>query len=306
MVETSVNIAGIKMKNPVMVASGTFGSGQDYVDFVTLEEIGAIVTKSVTLKPRTGNPPPRLCETPSGMLNTIGLENPGIEKFIRVDLEFLKKFKTPVIVNIAGETLDEYIELAQILDKQDRANGIEINISCPNVEKGCISFGIDPLATMEVVRAVRKQTKKPLITKLTPNVTDIKIIAKAAEEAGSDAISAINTMLGMAIDINSRKPRLSMGSGGLSGPAIKPIAVRMVNEISRTVKIPVIGIGGIMNANDALEFILAGASAIQVGTGNFVNPRASTDIAEGIKKYLSANKFTGIKDIVGKVILPEK
>jgi dihydroorotate dehydrogenase (NAD+) catalytic subunit len=302
MAEIAINIAGIKMRTPVMVASGTFGSGQDYVDFVTLEEIGAIVTKSVTLKPRAGNPPPRICETPSGMLNTIGLENPGIDKFIQNDLEFLKKFKTPVIVNIAGETLDEYIELAKILDKQDRADGIEINVSCPNVHKGCISFGIDPLATIEVVRAVKKQTKKPVITKLTPNVTDIKVIAKAAEEAGSDAISAINTMIGMAIDINSRRPRLSMGSGGLSGPAIKPIAVRMVNEISKTVKIPVIGIGGIMNADDAIEFILAGACAVQVGTGNFVNPRASTDIAEGIKKYLTANKFAAIKDIVGKVI----
>jgi dihydroorotate dehydrogenase (NAD+) catalytic subunit len=301
MAEIAVNIAGIKMKNPVMTASGTFGSGQDYVDFITLEEIGAIVTKSVTLKPREGNPPPRICETPSGMLNTIGLENPGIEKFIKVDLEFLKKFKVPVIVNIAGETLDEYIELAKILDKQERVNGIEINVSCPNVDKGCISFGIDPLATMEIVRAVRKQTRKPLITKLTPNVTDIKVIAKAAEEAGSDAVSAINTVIGMAIDINSRRPKLSMGAGGLSGPAIKPIAVRMVNEIYKTVKIPVIGIGGIMSAGDAIEFFLAGASAVQVGTANFVNPAAAVDIAEGIKKYLSANKIESIKDIVGQV-----
>lgn len=301
MAEIAVNIAGIKMKSPVMVASGTFGSGQDYVDFITLEEIGAIVTKSVTLKPREGNPPPRICETPSGMLNTIGLENPGIEKFIKVDLEFLKKFKVPVIVNIAGETLDEYIELAKILDKQERVDGIEINVSCPNVDKGCISFGIDPLATTEIVRAVRKQTRKPLITKLTPNVTDIKVIAKAAEEAGSDAVSAINTVIGMAIDINSRRPKLSMGAGGLSGPAIKPIAVRMVNEIYKTVKIPVIGIGGIMSAGDAIEFFLAGASAVQVGTANFVNPTAAVDIAEGIKKYLSANKIESIKDIVGKV-----
>jgi dihydroorotate dehydrogenase (NAD+) catalytic subunit len=300
MAEIAINIAGIKMKSPVMVASGTFGSGQDYVDFVTLDEIGAIVTKSVTLKPREGNPPPRICETPSGMLNTIGLENPGIEKFIKVDIEFLKKFKVPVIVNIAGETLDEYIELAKILDKQDRVNGIEINVSCPNVDKGCISFGIDPLATKEIVRAVRKQTRKPLITKLTPNVTDIKVIAKAAEEAGSDAISAINTVIGMAIDINSRRPKLSMGAGGLSGPAIKPIAVRMVNEIYKTVKIPVIGIGGIMSAGDAIEFFLAGASAVQVGTANFVNPCSATAISEGIQKYLTANKIESIKDIVGQ------
>lgn len=299
MAEIAVNIAGIKMKSPVMVASGTFGSGQDYVDFITLDEIGAIVTKSVTLKPREGNPPPRICETPSGMLNTIGLENPGIVQFIKVDIEFLKKFKVPVIVNIAGETLDEYIELAKILDKQDRVNGIEINVSCPNVDKGCISFGIDPLATTEVVRAVRKQTRKPLITKLTPNVTDIKVIAKAAEDAGSDAISAINTVIGMAIDINSRRPKLSMGAGGLSGPAIKPIAVRMVNEIYRTVKIPVIGIGGIMSAGDAIEFFLAGASAVQVGTANFINPSSATEISEGINKYLTANKFDSVRDIVG-------
>jgi dihydroorotate dehydrogenase (NAD+) catalytic subunit len=301
MAEIAVNIAGIKMKNPVMTASGTFGSGQDYVDFVTLEELGALVTKSVTLKPREGNPPPRICETPSGMLNTIGLENPGIEKFISVDLEFLKKFKVPVIVNIAGETLDEYIELAKLLDKQDRVNGIEINISCPNVDKGCISFGIDPLATKEVVRAVKKHTSKAVITKLTPNVTDIAAIAKAAEEAGSDAISAINTVIGMAIDVKSGRPKLSMGIGGLSGPAIRPIAVRMVHEIHKAVKVPVIGIGGIMNADDAIEFILAGASAVQVGTGNFVNPKAAIDTAEGVKKYLIANKIETIKDIVGKV-----
>jgi len=299
MAEIAINIAGIKMKNPVMVASGTFSC--DYSELVSLNEIGAIITKSVTLKPRAGNPPPRICETPSGMLNTIGLENPGIEAYIKNELKCLTDFTMPVITNIAGETLDEYIELAKILDKEKRVDGIEINISCPNVEKGCISFGIDPLATTEVVRAVKKHTKKPVITKLTPNVGDIKLIAKAAENAGSDAISAINTVIGMAIDPNTRKPKLSMVMGGLSGPAIKPIALRMVYEIAKTVKIPVIGIGGIMNADDAIEFLLAGASAIQVGTGNFVNPKAAIEISEGIKKYLVNNKFETIKDIIGKL-----
>jgi dihydroorotate dehydrogenase (NAD+) catalytic subunit len=303
MAEIAVNLAGIKLKNPVLVASGTFGSGSDYTDFVNLNDIGAIVTKSVTLKPREGNPPPRICETPSGMLNTIGLENPGVEAFIKKDLKFLDDFNVPVIVNIAGESLEEYIELAKIFDKEKRVNAIELNVSCPNVKKGCMAFGLDPLAITELIRAVKKQTKKPVITKLTPNVTDIKLIAKAAEDAGSDAISAINTVLGMSIDVQSRKPRLSMGFGGLSGPAIKPIAVRMVYEISKAVKIPVIGIGGIMTAEDALEFIMAGASAVQVGTGNFVNPRAAVEIAEGIAKYLKDNRIESLKDIQGKITI---
>ncbi|MFC1767528.1 dihydroorotate dehydrogenase [Candidatus Margulisiibacteriota bacterium] len=301
MVDIKTEIAGIKIKTPVMVASGTFGSGSDYKDLVDLDEIGAIITKSVSLKPRKGNPPPRICETPSGMLNTIGLENPGIEAFIEDDIKFLKGYKVPVIVNIAGETLDEYIELAKILDKEDRVNGIELNISCPNVKKGCISFGIDPLATKELVRAVKKETKKPIITKLTPNVTDITVIAKAAEEAGTDAISLINTVLGMSIDITTKKTKLSMGQGGLSGPAIKPIAVRMVNQVYKAVKVPIIGMGGIMNADDAIEFMLAGASAVSIGTGNFVDPTISVEIAKGIKAYLTSNKLNSVKDIVGKV-----
>lgn len=299
MAEMTVNIAGIKMNNPVMVASGTFGC--DFEELINLNELGAIITKSVTLKPKDGNPPPRICETPSGMLNTIGLQNPGIDEFLKTDLKCYSKFVVPLIVNIAGETLEDYIELAKILDKEKRVSALEINVSCPNVRKGCMSFGVDPLATIEVVRGVKKQTKKPVIIKLTPNVTDIKLVAKAAEDGGADAISAINTVLGMSIDIHSRRPNISMGYGGLSGPAIKPIAVRMVNEIYSTVKIPVIGIGGIMNADDAIEFILAGASAIQVGTGNFVNPKAAVDIAEGISKYLSANKIKSVKDLVGQV-----
>jgi len=302
MADLKTEIAGLKLKTPVMVASGTFGSGGDYADFVDLDEIGAIVTKSVTLKPKTGNPPPRICETPSGMLNTIGLENPGIENFIKEDIKFLKGYKVPVIVNIAGETLDEYIELAAILDKEDRVSGIELNVSCPNVKKGCITFGIDPLATKELVRAVKKSTKKPVITKLTPNVTDITVIAKAAEEAGTDAISLINTVMGMAIDINTRKPKLSMGSGGLSGPAIKPIAIRMVNQVYKAVKVPIIGMGGIMNSSDAIEFILAGASAVAIGTANFIEPSASVEMAKGIKEYLTTHRILAIRDIVGKII----
>lgn len=213
MVETSVNIAGIKMKNAVMVASGTFGCGCDYTDFLDLNDLGALITKSVTLKPKEGNPPPRICETPSGMLNTIGLQNPGIVEFINKDLKCIKGYTVPVIVNIAGETLDEYIELAKILDKEKQVSGLEINISCPNVKKGCMTFGVDPIATIELVRGVKKATKKPVIMKLTPNVTDIKLIAKAAEDGGADAISAINTVLGMAIDIKSKKPKISMGMG---------------------------------------------------------------------------------------------
>jgi dihydroorotate dehydrogenase (NAD+) catalytic subunit len=301
MAEIAVNIAGLKMKNPVMVASGTFGSGKDYEDFININDIGALIVKSITLKPREGNPPPRICETPSGMLNTIGLQNLGIDAFIKDDLPYLAKFKVPVIVNIAGESVDEYAQLAKRLDGLAGISGIEVNISCPNVKQGGMQFGIDPKLTAEVISAVKRSIKLPVIAKLSPNVTDIKVIAKAAEIAGADAISAINTVLGMAIDINSRRPRLSMGIGGLSGPAIKPIAVRMVHEIYKTVKIPVIGIGGIMNADDAVEFILAGASAIQVGTGNFINPRAAVEIAEGIKKYLIANKIESIKDLVGQI-----
>ncbi|MFH1710095.1 MAG: dihydroorotate dehydrogenase [bacterium] len=301
MAKIAVDIAGIKMKNPVMVASGTFGSGKDYADFMNLGDIGAIIAKSITLKPREGNPPPRICETPSGMLNSIGLQNAGIDSFLKEDLPYLAKFNVPFIINIAGESADEYAQLAKRLNDVPGISGIEVNISCPNVKQGGMQFGIDPKLTAEVIGAVKKATKLPVIAKLSPNVTDIRIIAKAAESAGADAISAINTMLGMAIDINSRRPKLSMAVGGLSGPAIRPIAVRMVCEIYKTVKIPVIGIGGIMNADDAIEFILAGASAVQVGTCNFINPKAAAEIIEGIKKYLIANKLESIKDIVGQV-----
>jgi len=301
MAELNINIAGIMMKNPVMVASGTFGSGKDYEDFVNIGDIGAIIAKSITIKPREGNPPPRICETPAGMLNTIGLQNAGIDAFLKDDLPYLAKFKVPVIVNIAGESIDEYSQLAKKLNGIPGIAGIEVNISCPNVKQGGMQFGVDPKLTADVISAVKKATKLPVIAKLSPNVTDIKLIAKAAESAGADAISAINTVLGMAIDINSRRPRLSMIVGGLSGPAIKPVAVRMVHEIYKTVKVPVIGIGGIMETDDAIEFMLAGASAVQVGTGNFVEPGISVKIAEGIRKYMIANKFSSLKDIIGQI-----
>jgi dihydroorotate dehydrogenase (NAD+) catalytic subunit len=303
MSDISINIAGIELKNPVMVASGTFGSGQDYKELVDLNKLGALVAKSISLRSRKGNPPPRICETTSGMLNTIGLQNPGIDAFLADDMKFLSKLKIPVIINIAGESVWEYSELAKKLDGVKGVAGIEVNISCPNVAEGGMTIGISPRLTGEVISAVRKATKLPVIAKLTPNVTDITYIAKAAEEAGADAISAINTVLGMAIDINTRKTKLSMGVGGLSGPAIKPIAVRMVYQIAHTVKIPVIGIGGIMCSNDAIEFFLAGASAVQVGTANFIEPTTAINVANGIKQYLVANKFTSLKDIIGKVTI---
>jgi dihydroorotate dehydrogenase (NAD+) catalytic subunit len=278
-------IAGIKMKNPVMVASGTFGWGEEAAKFIDLEKLGAIVTKTVTLNPREGNPPPRVVETASGMLNSIGLQNKGIKDCVENKLPFFAGIKTPLIVNIAGESPEEYAELAKILNQQPVVKGIEINISCPNVKKGGIQFGVDPNLTSEVVKAVRKATSLPLIVKLSPNVTDITLIAKAAESAGADAVSLINTLLGMAIDITTGKPKLGAITGGLSGPAIKPIAVRMVWQTAKAVKIPVIGIGGIMTGEDALEFLLAGATAIQVGTANFVDTQAPIKIIEALAKH---------------------
>jgi dihydroorotate dehydrogenase (NAD+) catalytic subunit len=300
-IDISTEIAGIKLKNPVMTASGTFGSGKDLEDLVDLKKLGALVAKSISLRPKIGNPPPRICETPSGMLNTIGLQNPGIGAFLKDDMPFLAKLGIPVIINIAAESVEDYAELARRLDAVPGISGIEVNISCPNVREGGMAFGISQKLTFDVISNVKRATKLPVIAKLSPNVTDIKIIAKAAEDAGANAISAINTVLGMAIDIKTRKPRLSMIVGGLSGPAIKPIALRAVYEISKTVKIPVIGIGGIMTSDDAIEFMLAGASAVQVGTGSFVDPSTALNVAKGIEKYLKDNKFTSLKDIIGKM-----
>jgi dihydroorotate dehydrogenase (NAD+) catalytic subunit len=295
-----IEICGIKMKNPIMVASGTFGYGEEASEFVDLNKLGAIVTKTITLQPREGNPPPRIVETSSGMLNSIGLQNKGIKDFIENRLPFLSKFSAPVIANIAGDSAKEYAELAKILSKESLIKGIEINISCPNVEKGGMFFCFDPKATEEVVKTVKKETTLPIIAKLSPNVTDIMVIAKAAEDAGADAISLINTVLGMSIDVENRSSRLGTKTGGLSGPAIKPIAVRMVWQAAQVVKIPIIGIGGIMSGNDAIEFFLAGASVVQVGTANFVDTQAPVRIVEEIKEYLSRYKVEHYKELIGK------
>ncbi|MFH1563591.1 MAG: dihydroorotate dehydrogenase [Nitrospirota bacterium] len=297
--DLTVDIAGLKMKNPVMVASGTFGYGEEYAQLIDLNSLGAIVSKGITLAPRLGNFPPRIVETPCGMLNAIGLENVGVEKFIKEKLPYLRQFDTPVIANIAGKTVDEYIELARKLN--GLVDGLEINISCPNVTKGGLEFGQDPSLTYEVVSKVRQVTQLPLIAKLSPNVTDIKVIAKSAEDAGVDAISLINTILGMAIDVNTRRPVLANVTGGLSGPAIKPIALRMVYEVAKVVKVPIIGQGGIMNATDALEFIIAGATAVAVGTANFVDPQVSLKIIEGLKEYLIKNNISHITELSGSL-----
>ncbi len=300
-VDLSCEIAGIKLKNPVMVASGTFGYGKEYSELVDINKIGAIVTKSVTAKARKGNIPPRICETPAGMLNAIGLQNEGLKKFILEALPFLDKYNVPIIVSIAGETASEFIKLAKTLSKYKTVKALEINISCPNVNKGGMLFGCAPEGTEEVVKTVRKATKLPIIVKLSPNVTDIRVIAKKAEQAGADAISLINTLLGMSIDVDTMRPKIANIKGGLSGPAIRPVAVRMVWEVAQVVKIPVIGMGGIMTAQDALEFFLAGASAIQVGTGNFVDPECSLKVIEGIKEYLEEKKLSSLKEIIGKL-----
>lgn len=299
--DTKVNVAGIRMKNPVMVASGTFGSGKEYSQFVDLEKLGALVTKSVTLKERKGNPTPRLAETPSGVLNSIGLQNRGIDAFIKDDLTFLKKQKVPVIVSVAGESIKEYVDVAKKLSVVSGVDGIELNVSCPNVAKGGMIFGVSASLCTKLIGEVAEVCKVPLIVKLSPNVTDIAKIAKTAERAGACAISLVNTFLGMAINTGTFKPKLGNTLGGLSGPAIKPLALRMVWQVASSVKIPVIGMGGIMNTDDALEFLLAGASAVAVGTANFVDPEATVKIIDGLEKFLAKRRIKDINDVVGKV-----
>ncbi|WP_021171471.1 Dihydroorotate dehydrogenase B (NAD(+)), catalytic subunit [Sporomusa ovata DSM 2662] len=296
----AVNIAGIKMKTPVMTASGTFGFGLEYSDFVDLNKVGAIVVKGTTLAPKAGNSGRRIAETPAGMMNCIGLENPGVDEFITKTMPQLAAYQVPVIVNISGNTVEDYGELAARLDQSGIA-GLEVNISCPNVKQGGIAFGTCPESASEVVREVKKKTSLPVIVKLSPNVTDVVLMARAVEDAGADAISLINTLLGMAIDIKTWQPVLGNTVGGLSGPAIKPVAVRMVWQVAQAVKVPLIGMGGIMTAEDAIEFILAGASAVAVGTANFVNPYVSVEVAEGIRDYLIKRGLTQIGDLVGKV-----
>lgn len=299
---TSINFAGIEMKNPVTVASGTFGYGREFQDFIDLNKLGAIITKGTSLKPKAGNKPPRICETASGMLNSIGLQNPGVEYFAQYDLPFLKGFNTKIIVNACGSTIEEYVELCRILNTLP-IDGVEINLSCPNVKAGCLAFGTTYEGVKNVTSQVRKVLDKPLIVKLTPNVTDITAPAKGAEDGGADGISAINTLLGMKIDIDKRTPILANNTGGLSGPAIKPVAVRCVHQIAQSVKIPVMGLGGIMSGEDAIEFMIAGASAVSIGAGNFVDLYTSIKTIYGIENYMRKHNIEDIKDIVGSLKL---
>ena len=295
----NVNIGGVELKNPVMTASGTFGYGKEFDELFDLGRLGAIVVKGLSLLPAPGNPPPRIIETPCGMLNAIGLENIGIEAFVKYKLPFLRQFSTPVVVNIYGKTIEEYAELAARIDGLDDVAAIEVNISCPNVKAGGVAFGVDPHAAAAVVKSVRKRTSKSLMVKLSPNVTDIADIARSAEGSGADSVSLINTITGMMIDIEKRKPVLANITGGLSGPAIKPVALRMVWQVAGAVKIPVIGIGGIMTAEDALAFIIAGATAVQVGTANFINPRATVEIIENMATFMEAHNIRHIRDLIG-------
>jgi len=295
----NVEIAGLKLKNPVMTASGTFGYGEEYSDYVDLNRLGGIVVKGLSLKPRPGNPPPRIMETSGGMLNAVGLQNVGVDVFIDEKLPFLRRYDVAVIANIYGESYKEYAQVARKLSRSEGVHALEINVSCPNVKKGGLSFGSDPKAAAEVTRRVKAETHLPVIVKLTPNVTDITTIALSVENAGADAVSLINTITGMSIDLRNRTPHLKNITGGLSGPAIKPVALRMVWQVAQKVSIPVIGIGGIMTAEDALEFMIAGAKAVQIGTASFVNPCASVEIIDGIRHYIRENKIKNIADIVG-------
>jgi dihydroorotate dehydrogenase (NAD+) catalytic subunit len=299
----AVDLAGIKLKNPLMPASGTFGYGEEFAPYLDLNRLGAIVTKGLSLQPRAGNSTPRICETTSGMLNAIGLQNVGVEQFVKYKLPFLEQLSTPVIVNFFGNTAEEYAEVAARLDELPAVTALEMNISCPNVKRGGIVFGTDPQAIQRVIAGVRARTTKPLIVKLTPNVTDIQVTARAAQEGGADILSLINTLTGMAVDVKSRRPRLANTSGGLSGPAIRPIAVRLVHQVVQAVTIPVIGIGGIFSAEDALEFLIVGARAVQIGTANFVDPTAMERILDELEEFCIAEGIDDINDIVGTLTI---
>lgn len=295
-----VDLAGVTLNNPIMTASGTFGSGEEYSEFVDLNRLGAVVTKGVANVPWEGNPTPRVAEVYGGMLNAIGLQNPGIDLFVERDIPFLTQFDTKIIVNVCGRTTEDYCEVVERLSDQP-VDMLEINISCPNVKEGGIAFGQDPKAIEAITKEIKKHAKQPVIMKLSPNVTDITVMAKAAEAGGADALSMINTLTGMKIDINRRTFALANKTGGMSGPAVKPVAVRMVYQAANAVKIPIIGMGGITNADDALEFILAGATAVSVGTANFANPYAAKEVAEGIEAYMKKYQVEDIKDLVGAV-----
>jgi dihydroorotate dehydrogenase (NAD+) catalytic subunit len=294
-----IKLDAIELQNPVMSASGTFGYAREFEDLVDLDRLGAIIVKGLSLEPTKGNPPPRIVETPCGMLNAIGLENVGIDVFEKQKLPFLQTLSAPIFANIYGTSIEEYAELAKRVDELEAISGVEVNISCPNVKAGGMAFGADPDSAFRVVKAVRKETRKHVIVKLSPNVTDITIIARSAEDAGADSLSLINTITGMAIDIETRRPKIANITGGLSGPAIKPVALRMVWQVVQTVKIPVIGIGGIMTAKDALEFIIAGATAVQIGTANFINPRTTTEIIDEIGNFLAQKNIASVTDIIG-------
>lgn len=294
-----VDLGGIQLQNPVMTASGTFGYGREFDHLIDLNRLGGIIVKGLSLLPSKGNPPPRIVETACGMINAIGLENVGIERFIAEKLPFLQDLNPPLLVNIYGKVQEDYHQLAARIDEEAAIDGIEVNISCPNVKAGGMAFGVDPQAAFDVIRAVRSQTSKLVIVKLSPNVTDITEIAAAVEEAGADGISLINTISAMAVDVNTRRPKIANIIGGLSGPAIKPVALRMVWQVAQKSKLPIIGIGGIMTAEDALEFLITGATAIEVGTANFVNPRVTIDIIDGIEAFLTDHGIASVMDIVG-------
>lgn len=296
----NVTLAGVELKNPVMTASGTFGSGEEYSEFVDLSHLGAVVTKGVANVPWPGNPTPRVAETSSGMLNAIGLQNPGIDVFCKRDIPFLKKFDTKIIVNVCGKTTEDYCEVVERLGDEP-VDMLEINVSCPNVKEGGIAFGQDPKALEAITREVKKHAKQPVIMKLSPNVTDITAMAKAAEAGGADVLSLINTLTGMKIDIYRRTFALANKTGGMSGPAVKPVAVRMVYQVANAVSLPIIGMGGIATAEDALEFIMAGATAVSVGTANFFNPKATEDVVRGIQAFMERQKVEDIHELIGVV-----
>lgn len=299
MVQLNTNIGSLELKNPVMTASGTFGYGTEYADFMDISRLGAIIVKGTTLNPRQGNPYPRMAETPSGMLNAVGLQNKGVDYFVDHIYPEVRKINTAIIVNVSGSCIDDYVQTAGIINTLDDIPAIELNISCPNVKQGGMAFGVNPESAAQVVSAVRKAYDKTLIVKLSPNVTDITEIARAVEGSGADSVSLINTMLGMAIDAEKRKPILSTVTGGMSGPAVKPVALRMVWQTAKAVKIPIIGLGGICSATDAIEFLLAGASAIQIGTANFIDPSISEKVIDGIADYLQRHNFNSVQEIIG-------
>jgi len=302
--DMTVDIGGLKLQNPVMTASGTFGYAREFDHYIDLNRLGGIIVKGLSLKPSKGNPPPRIVETDCGMLNAIGLENVGIDSFIRDKLPFLETLCPPTITNIYGKTVEEYVQLAERIDSLDAVKGVEVNISCPNVKEGGVAFGSDPKIAHEVVKAVREKTTKLLMVKLSPNVTDIALMARVAEDAGADALSLINTITGMAVDLSTRRSKLANITGGLSGPAIKPVALRMVWQAAQAVEIPIVGVGGIMNATDALEFMMVGATAVQVGTANFVNPGSTMAIIDGMHKWLQREGLDSVNQLIGTLVTP--